>query len=124
MNIEDILSGVGVAILIGISVISRYRQRRANRGTATLEHPSKVENNEYGDMVDFEQNIQEIAEKSVPKKVKTKKKSAKNATNQTFSKPLQVEKTADKDSKPSRKFNMRDAVIYSEILNPKFKQEE
>ena len=121
MSIEDILSGVVVAILIGISIISRYRQNRA-KNEQTLP--------QYSDS--SKDIIEEYLSYETPKKAgqegrqrrKSDNASTQNATNRTSQKTATTTKESDKTEKPSRKFNMRDAVIYSEILTPKFKQEE
>ena len=58
-----------------------------------------------------------------PKQQKQKKERiTKNATNRTLKKNRKSDKSCDNNSHSSRKFNLRDAVIYSEILTPKFKQ--
>ena len=150
MSIEDILSGVVVAILIGISIISRYVRYRANseQKSATKQRYNREESMTIFDKIRLEieekigaleqhpdsseRIIEEISSVESPKRVckqgsqrsKTDKPSAQNATNRTFQKPTTVDKKPDKTDKSSRKFNLRDAVIYSEILTPKFKQEE
>jgi hypothetical protein len=48
----------------------------------------------------------------------------KNATNRTFSKTENKQANVTSEDKKSNKFNLRDAVIYSEILTPKFKDKE
>lgn len=150
MSIEDILSGVVVAILIGISIISRYVRYKANRERKSAAEQQRNRNNEM-DIFDkirleieekiealeqhpdsSEEIIEEILSIETPKQTgkEGKRKSqsdttlVQNATNRTSQKTATTTKESDKTDKPSRKFNMRDAVIYSEILTPKFKQEE
>lgn len=49
----------------------------------------------------------------------------RNATNRTFQRDQEKEAQVKTDTKKEpKKFNIREAVIYSEILTPKFKDEE
>ena len=155
MNIEDILSAVGVAIVICISLISRIRRKNSSKGGNNT--PKQTANQET-EMTDFDKIRQELRaeiysieqrrhaetlhpdsaeeiieeiptitrERKGREKVKqqgsSKKGVSQNATNRTSKVVAHTKDNSNKTEQPSRKFNMRDAVIYSEILNPKFNQ--
>lgn len=155
MNIEDILSGIGVAIVICISLISRIsrekgckssndaRKKRANQeqeitifDKIRLELEAEIDSLEQKQHLkalhpdSSEEIIEEIPtitrERKGREKVKQqgniKKGTSQNATNRTSKVVAQTKDNSNKTELRSRKFNMRDAVIYSEILNPKFNQ--
>lgn len=155
MNIEDILSGIGVAIVICISLISRISRKkgckssndapkkRANQeqeitifDKIRLELEAEIDSLEQKQHLkalhpdSAEEIIEEIPtitrERKGREKVKqqgsSKKGVSQNATNRTSKVVAHTKDNSNKTELRSRKFNIRDAVIYSEILNPKFNQ--
>lgn len=71
-----------------------------------------------------ETTTKQVTPKRQPAQVEAKPKRI-NATNRTFQRDNKIEAQVDtKAKKEPKKFNIREAVIYSEILTPKFKDEE
>lgn len=135
MEFEDILSGLGVVIIAVISIISRFLGKKNAQTKPHIEttepttrRAMRVEHMQHPDS--SEQIVDEIAiSRSTHKltnSIKTRKDRnegrAKNATNRTFNKVDKIVDTTPESQARSKRFNAREAVIYSEILTPKFKE--
>lgn len=84
------------------------------------------EESQQGQNGDFEAKSRIKMEPSSSKKSLSESKNGKNATNRTSS-SIASQKNKSKDievstTKQGSKFNLREAVIYSEILKPKFEE--
>lgn len=137
MDIEDILTGLVAILFAVISIFSR--SNRAKRGRVQQEESMAGESSTHETTREWkepsiqpyssEQIIDEVGTAKIPYKAAnkvsaTKDRNIKNATNRTFSKGnKEIEKVSKPENKKS-KFNLREAVIYSEILTPKFKDGE
>lgn len=67
---------------------------------------------------------EQAALKQQPRRADAKPK-RKNATNRTFQRDNEMKsQLATNTKKEPKKFNIREAIIYNEILTPKFKKEE
>lgn len=140
MEFEDILSGLGVIIIAILSIIGRVgnakKQRNESKEGAEKsilrEFIEKIEDMEQQHPDSAEVIVDEISQTQAQEqdRIQTNNKnihnsgSCKNATNRTFQ---QIDKKEDmkvQHQQPAKKFNLREAVIYSEILTPKFKEQE
>lgn len=140
-TIEDILSTIVAAIFICISIMSRLGKKR-DRKEAEQPLPSdswgelpKVNDPAREDTIHADSSeviIDEIYHKPQPKRKKISKaqrvkqnaKTAQNATNQTSADKAHAENNEVKTQRETFKFKLRDAVIYSEVMTPKFRQNE
>lgn len=137
MDFEDIISGIVVVVIAIMSIISRLIGRANERakqaakaqqlaatqdvGRENAAHPDSAEQI-FEEVAGFTQTYAFAEYQKVKKR--EKKEHAKNATNRT-SKKLDTKMSAESQSGAAeKKFNLRDAVIYSEILAPKFKEED
>lgn len=139
MNFEDIIT-FGVAIIITIiSVISRSsrakNQKSQQQKSPTIgESESRKIAEEWREITlhpdSSEQIIDDVITISNSKKTTAQARNdashhnVKNATNRTLSKANDKQGARSTEDGKSTKFNLRDAVIYSEILTPKFKEGE
>ena len=150
MDIEEIIKGIIAILIVGVSIALRLSRNKRSQNAQTTNDTPTSQNSPKKDIFaeliqsiessieeldsegeSQEEIIDEIAEsrervalvENKPKQQKQKKdRITKNATNRTLKKNRKSNKSCDKNSHSSRKFNLRDAVIYSEILTPKFKQ--
>ena len=138
---------VGVSIALRLSRNKRSQNAQTTNDTPTPHHSQNSPKKDiFAELIQSiessieeldaegesqEEIIDEIAEsrervalvENKPKQQKQKKdRITKNATNRTLKKNRKSNKSCENKSHSSRKFNIRDAVIYSEILTPKFKQ--
>lgn len=136
MEIEDILSTLGMAVLAIVSLVFRAANNKKSSnpkpvtttneapshrsvtwGHTTTAHPDSSET-----IFDETKGYQRTSRKNVEQESKVA--NAENATNRT-SKPFdRNEAQTNSNESIAKKINLRDAVIYSEILAPKFKEEE
>lgn len=140
-TIEDILSTIVAAIFICISIMSRIGKKRDRKAaeqpipSAPLGELPKVNDPAGEDTIHADSSeviIDEIYHKPQPKRKKISKaqrvkqnaKTAQNATNQTSADKAPVENNEVKTQRETFKFKLRDAVIYSEVMTPKFRQNE
>lgn len=141
-TIEDILSTIVAAIFICISIMSRIGKKRDRKAAeqpiprAPLgEQSPKVNIPSREDTIHADSSeviIDEIYHKPQPKRKKISKaqrvkqnaKTAQNATNQTSADKAPAENNEVKTQRETFKFKLRDAVIYSEVMTPKFRQNE
>lgn len=141
-TIEDILSTIVAAIFICISIMSRIGKKRDRKAAEQPiprdswgEQSPKVNDPAREDTIHIDSSeviIDEIYHKPQPKRKKISKaqrvkqnaKTAQNATNQTSADKAPAENNEVKTQRETFKFKLRDAVIYSEVMTPKFRQEE
>lgn len=140
-TIEDILSTIVAAIFICISIMSRIGKKRDRKAAeqpiprAPLGELPKVNDPAREDTIHADSSeviIDEIYHKPQPKRKKISKaqrvkqnaKTAQNAINQTSADKAPAENNEVKRQRETFKFKLRDAVIYSEVMTPKFRQEE
>ena len=150
MDIEEIIKGIIAILIVGVSIALRLSRNKRSQNAQTTNDTPTSQNSPKKDIFaeliqsiessieeldaegeSQEEIIDEIAEsrervalvENKPKQQKQKKERiTKNATNRTLKKNTKSNKSCENKSHTSRKFNLRDAVIYSEILTPKFKQ--
>lgn len=141
-TIEDILSTIVAAIFICISIMSRRGKKRDRKAAEQpiphspwSEQSPKVNDPAREDTIHADSSeviIDEIYHKPQPKRKKISKaqrvkqnaKTVQNATNQTSADKAPAENNEVKTQRETFKFKLRDAVIYSEVMTPKFRQEE
>lgn len=136
MEIEDILSTLGMAVLAIVSLVFRAANNKKSSnpkpvtttneapshrsvtwGHTTTAHPDSSET-----IFDETKGYQRTSRKNVEQENKVA--NTKNATNRTSKHFDKNEAQTNSNESIAKKINLRDAVIYSEILAPKFKEEE
>jgi hypothetical protein len=141
MEFEDIITGIVAILFTIVGIIARAsRPKGGNSSEAQQEGPTIDEQSsrdiarkwrEITTHPDSSEKIFDevaVANNSKIDTVKVSQKrrgpQTKNATNRTFSKTENKQANVTSEDKKSNKFNLRDAVIYSEILTPKFRDKE
>lgn len=141
-SIEDILSTLVAAIFVCISIMARMGKKKAHKAeemhapqTPWSTKSQKVNESMEEQMTHSDSSeviFDEISHKPRPKRKKISKAQRtkanaqvpQNATNRTLQRKIETEAQAPIESKPSFKFKLRDAVIYSEVMTPKFRSKE
>ncbi len=125
---DDILENLGIILLIAISVtvqIVKMAKKAAKNGKATL--PADMEESVYDNSTTNESNTRRNVfttsaktAKRKPDKTLSNIDSKPNRTNNTAKPKIEQSNT---ETGRTDDFDLRKAVIYSEILTPKFKEE-
>lgn len=142
LSIEDILSALFAAIAICISIMARTGRKKARteKEQPAPNNPWDVLSQRINEPTEEQQIHIDSAEKifdeisykpqskrkkiSQKRAVKHNSKTTENATNQTLSKEAATKDIVAQKSNDTFKFKLRDAVIYSEVMTPKFRNEE
>lgn len=141
MEFEDIITGIVAILFTIVGIIARAsRPKGGNSSEAQQEEPTIDEQSsrdiarKWREITTHPDSAEEIFDEvavannskidTVKESQKRRGPQTKNATNRTFSKTENKQANVTSEDKKSNKFNLRDAVIYSEILTPKFKDTE
>jgi hypothetical protein len=141
MEFEDIITGIVAILFTIVGIIARAsRPKGGNSSQAQQEEPTIDEQSsrdiarKWREIATHPDSAEEIFDEvavtnnskidTVKESQKRRGPQTKNATNRTFSKTENKQANVTSEDKKSNKFNLRDAVIYSEILAPKFKDKE
>ena len=141
MEFEDIITGIVAILFTIVGIIARAsRPKGGNSSEAQQEEPTIDEQSsrdiarKWREITTHPDSAEEIFDEvavannskidTVKESQKRRGPQTKNATNRTFPKTENKQANVTSEDKKSNKFNLRDAVIYSEILAPKFRDKE
>lgn len=142
MENEDFLSNIWIVVIAVISIILRVvgSKAKSNQEQNAPDMQETYDDEEH-EMETHPGSLETIFDEILEEHRATKVESPtvrveetkpqtisnlQNATNRTFAREsaIATETPSIDNNQPKKKFNLREAVIYSEVLTPKFKDAE